>query len=232
MINNKLQIFGAWCGVYYLVILGIGFWFFPDFIPPHDPAAGSAEIAAIFQADFFKIRIGMVINMFGALIIMPFSLAIAMEIKQVEGGTGMLTMWQLMGGLSTAILTFYPAMWWLLASYRPDRAPELIQLINDAAWLQFIGGLSIFLPCFITVAIASFMDKREQPVFPRWIGYVSIWSCVLFLPGQLIFFFHGGPFAWNGILGFWVPITAIMAWFFLMTYQIRKVALIRIKAES
>ena len=232
MINNKLQIFGAWCGVYYLVILGIGFWFFPDFIPPHVPAAGSAEIAAIFQADFFKIRIGMVINMFGALIIMPFSLAIAMEIKQVEGGTGMLTMWQLMGGLSTAILTFYPAMWWLLASYRPDRAPELIQLINDAAWLQFIGGLSIFLPCFITVAIASFMDKREQPVFPRWIGYVSIWSCVLFLPGQLIFFFHGGPFAWNGILGFWVPITAIMAWFFLMTYQIRKVALIRIKAES
>ncbi len=169
----------------------------------------------------------MIINMFAAMMFMPFSISIAMELKEVEGGTGMLTMWQILGGLSTALLTFYPAMWWLIASYRPDRAPELIQLINDAAWLQFIGGLSIFLPCLITVAIASFMDKHEQPVFHRWLGYASIWACVLFMPGQLIFFFYGGPFAWNGILGFWLPVAALMAWFFLMAWQIRRVAVAR-----
>lgn len=232
MINNRLQLFGAWCGIMYLVLLGIGFWAFPDFIPPHDPAADSTEVAAIFQKDFINIRIGMIFSMIAAMIFMPFSISIAMELKEVEGGTGMLTMWQILGGLATSLLTFYPAMWWLLASYRPERMPELIQLVNDAAWLQFIGGLTIFLPVLITVAMAAFMDEREKPVFPRWLGYASIWACVLFLPGQLIFFFYGGPFAWNGILGFWLPVVALMAWFILMAYHIRKVTLERMAATS
>lgn len=226
MINKKMQIFGAWCSVIYLVLLGIGFWAFPNFIPPLSPSDSAAETAHIFRENFVSIRLGMIICMFGAMMVMPFFISIAMELKEIEGGVGMLTMWQILGGLSTAILTFYPAMWWLLASYRPqERAPEIIQLLNDAAWLQFVGGLSIFLPCLITVGIGAFMDKREQPAFPRWLGYVSIWACILFLPGQFIFFFYDGPFAWDGIIAFWLPTVVLMGWFLLMGYMVRKSAL-------
>lgn len=226
MINKRMQIFGAWCSLIYLVLLGAGFWFFPNFIPPHSPGMSPEEVQAIFQKDFVGIRIGMVINMFGAMLVMPFFIAIAMELKEIEGGPGMLTMWQIMGGLSTAILTFYPAMWWLLASFRPaTQSPEILQLLNDAAWLQFVGGVTIFLPSMITVAIGAFMDKREEPALPRWLGYLSIWGIILFLPSQLIFFFHDGPFAYNGILSFWMPTAILMGWWLVMGWMIRKSAL-------
>lgn len=226
MINKRMQLFGAWCSLVYLVLLGIGFWFFPNFIPPHEPSWSPEEITAIIQNNTNGIRIGMVINMFGAMLVMPFFISIAMELKEIEKGAGMLTMWQVMGGLSTAILTFYPAMWWLIASFRPEtRDPQIIQFLNDTAWLQFVGGVTIFLPSMITVAIGSFMDTREQPAFPRWLGYVTIWGIILFLPSQLIFFFHEGPFAWNGILAFWMPTAVLMGWWLLMGWMVRKSAL-------
>jgi len=189
------------------------------------PKRNNDDIAVIFKQDLNQIRIGMICMMFAAVMYMPFAITIAIELKEVEGGVGMLTMWQMMGGVCTALLTFYPAMWWLLAAFRPDRSPELIQLVSDAGWLQFIGGLTIFLPCQITVAIAAFMDKREQPAFPRWLGYVSIWACILFLPGQLIFFFYTGPFAWDGVIAFYLPVVVIIAWFSIMFVQMRKVIL-------
>ena len=34
----------------------------------------------------------------------------------------------------------------VVESFRPDRAADLTQLLNDAAWLQFVGGLTPFLP--------------------------------------------------------------------------------------
>ena len=53
--------------------------------------------------------------------------------------------------------------------------------------------------------IIILLDKRDAPILPRWVGYVSIWVGLLSLPGVLIPFFKSGPFAWNGILAFWLP---------------------------
>lgn len=221
-----MQIFGAWCALLYLILMTFGFWFFPNFIPPLSPSLSADEIAEIIQGNVLGIRIGMVINMFGAMMVMPFFIAIALELKEIEGGVGMLTLWQVMGGLSTSILSFYPAMWWLLASFRPEtQSHEIMQLLNDAGWLQFVGGVTIFLPCLITVTMGSFMDKRENPPFPRWLGYFSLWCVILFLPSQLVFFFHDGPFAYNGLLAFWMPTSILIGWWLVLGWMVRKSAL-------
>ncbi len=231
MINNKLQIFGAWSGLLFTAILGIGWGLIPGFIPPFDPGTAGPEVAAYFVENSIHIRIGMIMAMFGAMLIMPFSASIALEIKEIEGGTGMLTLLQIMGGLCLTILVFYPPLWWVLASFRPERSAELVLLINDAAWLQFVGGVSIMFPSLLTVAAAAFMDKREQPVFPRWVGYLSIWMSMLILPSQLIFFFTRGPFAWDGIIGFWLGAIALVAWILTVCYHIRKAAILRMNKD-
>ncbi len=220
--SKKIQMFGAWSGLYYVLLLVIGWAILPGFLPPHDPAAEGNMVVQNYYDDYFlRIKIGMIFTMFAAVIYLPFSAVTALVIKKIEGEVGMLTMLQLMGGVCTAMLTLYPAIWWLVASFRPDRNVELIQLMNDMAWLQFVGALSLFLPCLVTVALAAFMDKREDPLFPRWLGYVTLWCLVLLLPDQLIFFFHDGPFAWDGLLGFWLPAMVFWFWFSLMPFMLR-----------
>jgi hypothetical protein len=49
-------------------------------------------------------------------------------------------------------------------------------------------------------------------VFPRWFGFLSIWCGLLYTPGALTFFFKTGPFAWNGLLTFYIAATAFFLW--------------------
>jgi len=61
--------------------------------------------------------------------------------------------------------------------------------------------------------VAVLIDKRPRPVFPRWLGYVNIWLALMFTPASFLVFFKTGPLAWNGVLVWWVPVTAFLLWF-------------------
>lgn len=224
-IKTRVHLFGAWCALLYMALLFIGWWLIAGYLPPHDPAATAEDIAAIYRQDPIAIRIGMIFVMFGAACYVPFTALVAQQISRIEGGVGVLTLSQVMGGVGNVFLTFYPAIWWVIASFRPERGAELTQLINDAAWVQFVGGLTPFLPILGSIAIASLSDDSEQPTFPRWCGYFNLWAFVLFLPTQLVFFFKSGPFAWNGILAFWMPLTVFALWFIIMFIVLRQAVL-------
>ncbi len=223
--RSRIQMVGAWCGVLYPVGLILGWWIVAHFVPPHKPSANAEEIAAIFNADYMRIRIGMIIVMFTAMIIIPFSAVIGQILARIEGTAGILTYSALLGGTGTMVLTFYPAIWWLVGCYRPDRSAELVYLLNDMSWLQFIGGVSIFMPLPASMAVAAFCDSSATPTFPRWFGFYTSWVLLLILPGQLLFFFHSGPFAWNGLIGLWVPFAVFGSWFFVSFYLLRKAIL-------
>jgi hypothetical protein len=36
--------------------------------------------------------------------------------------------------------------------------------------------------------------------------------------GVLAQLFNSGPFAWNGLFTFWIPLTVFVAWFFVIAY--------------
>ena len=171
------------------------------------------EVASLHQTDFTGIRVGMVIAMFGALMAMPLGATNAYLISRIEGFFGPLSILQVMGAVGMAVLTFYPPMWWLIASFRPERSAELTQMLNDAAWLQWVGGLTIYYPTILTIAVAAFLDKSPRPYYPRWFAFANLWVAVLLLPGQLIFFFKHGPFAWNGLISFYLAFTVFALWF-------------------
>jgi hypothetical protein len=223
--KSRIQMFGVWCAAGYLAILFVGWGAVAGFLPPTPPSAGADKIAALFDGDFTRIRIGMLLVMLAALVFIPFAAAVSQFIARIEGTPGILTYTFLLGAAGNMVLTFYPAVWWLTAAFRPDRAAELIYLMNDMAWLQFLGGVTMYLAMPLSVAVASLCDKSPEPVFPRWCGYANLWMALTIVPDQLLFFFHRGPFAWNGLFGIWIPVVVFSAFFIINLVVLRKAVL-------
>ena len=55
-----------------------------------------------------------------------------------------------------------------------------------------------------------------------WYGFYNFWVAVLILPAGVICLFKAGPFAWNGILGFWLPLVDFGIWVLVTTVLLFK----------
>lgn len=60
-------------------------------------------------------------------------------------------------------------------------------------------------------------------MFPRWVGYANLWIAILYLPELLVFFFTTGPFAWDWLIGFWIPAVLFIAFFAASPFVLRPV---------
>jgi hypothetical protein len=212
----------SWSGYIYIAFLMVGIWPLAGFFPSQPPSLSAAEIALIYRKNLGGIRMGMVLVLVGSMFYVPWTALLAQMMARIEGGAGILTYCQLIAGGTNVLLTAYPAGCWLIASYRIDRAPELVQLLNDIAWSQFLGVIAPFYFVVISIAYAAFADQDPDPIIPRRVGYFNVWFELTLLPLSIIFFFHRGPFAWNGIFGFYLPFGVFCIWFIVMTRTIRK----------
>ncbi|QSE87095.1 hypothetical protein [Rhodococcus koreensis] len=97
------------------------------------------------------------------------------------------------------MLTFLvPGLLFIVTAFRPERSPELTMMLNDMSWIFLIMPFTPFMVQNFAFAYAIFSDKRQQPLFPRWLGYVNIWAPIMFTPVVIVPFFRSGPFAWSG----------------------------------
>ena len=76
--------------------------------------------------------------------------------------------------------------------------------------LSFVGSLGCFVVQYLVFAIAIVLDKRA--IFPKWLGYMSIWGLVTELVAVPIWIFRGGPYAWNGAISFWLGTVIFVVW--------------------
>lgn len=65
----------------------------------------------------------------------------------------------------------------------------------------------------LAIGLCILGNESSEEVYPRWLGYASLWVAFLSMPGALIPFFKTGPFAWNGLFGFWLAVIAFFFWF-------------------
>jgi hypothetical protein len=101
----------------------------------------------------------------------------------------------------------------------PQRAqPEIIQTLNDLAWLPYIGVVGTAMVQMVIIAIVVLQDSRDTPLLPRWSAYLNIWAALGVAPGSLVVFTHTGPLAWNGIIAFWLLCVSFITWMAVMTW--------------
>ncbi len=80
-----------------------------------------------------------------------------------------------------------------VAVFRPDRDPQIITMLYDMGFVGFIGCLGCFVTQYLVFAVAIFLDKRA--IFPKWLGYMTIWNLVTELIAAPVWIFRSGPYA-------------------------------------
>lgn len=199
-----------WCWPVCLVGFFVFFALIAGFVPPPRESWGAQRIAAFYADDRTAIRIGLIGAMFFSALMVPFFTAISAEIRRIEGPGAMLAPIQFAGAV--ILVTFFQiiGLFWLLASFRPEADPQIIRAFNDFCWLVWTILIPTYSLQFVCMAVAGFLDSRPQPAFPRWSAYMNLWVAITGAGGVLAVFFKSGPFSWNGVIGFWIPVIAFV----------------------
>lgn len=220
--NYRIQLLCAWAGPLYVALFCAGL-LVAGFIPPPSPTLDAQAIADIYTARKTNIQVGMLIVMAAQGLFAIFVAELTVQLRRIEGPFSPLSYAQLALGVLAVLLVIFPSLLLEIATFRPhDRSPEFLRLLNDMTWIPFVGAWFTVVPQWTVTGLAILLDKHKPPVFPRWAAYVNFCILVLSLPSTGLYFLHTGPFAWNGLLSFWLAATAFFTWTVLMAYLMIK----------
>jgi hypothetical protein len=92
-------------------------------------------------------------------------------------------------------------MFWGVAAFTPDRSADVTLTLHQFGNLAFIATDQYFIFQFVALAVVCLRPQSaEHSPFPRWLGYLTLWSAFSIEIGVAAFVFKTGPFAWNGLL--------------------------------
>ncbi len=159
----------------------------------------------------------MIFMLFAGTTNLLFVAAIAVQLRRIKNVDPIWTYTQITAGVAGSVIIVIGAMLMTAVAFRPDRSPEILYALFDLAWVMVVmpAAPAVLQICAIGFAILS--GDARKPFYPRWLGYFNLWIAILFIPGALISYFKSGPFAWDGLVTFWIPAVFFGAWFLLMT---------------
>lgn len=194
------------------------FFLFPGFIPPLSPTMSADEVAAFYRdpANLSLIRGSMILFNWFCVGLIPVLTLLVMRIRSMAHRTPILS-YCLLGCTAGAPTLFLIAnLFWLIAAFRPARAPELTQLFNDLAWVAFTTGVPFLIAQSVILALAIYLDRRDRPVFRPWVAHFNLLIAAALAPAAFAGLALDGPLAWDGLLSFWVKNSAIAVWILVM----------------
>ncbi|BBY80205.1 hypothetical protein H7I53_15600 [Mycolicibacterium pulveris] len=213
----------VWVGLLFLPLFWIGLmvagWF-----PPPSPHLTTAEVVEMFTTDRTRLRFGVLILTSAAPLLAFYGAALTHQIKRSVDASSPLATAQTLVAACLILEFIIPQMIWQAGAYRSERDPELIRLCYDIGWLMYIGVVGTAIVQMVLCSIAILQDRRPEPLMPRWIGYLCLWSAVGVAGGSFCVFFQTGPLAWNGLIAFWLLAVAFFAWMVTMSWGMLRCA--------
>ena len=221
--NQRYEMFGAWCAPIFTVLTVIGFLVLARFIDPAAANLEPAQLAEFYAVRDLEVEIGMSLFCIATAFLTVFCVQLSISLWRTERASPLMVATQALGGFGVVMLIFISCCLWIGAAYRADGAnPDVTVALNDAAWFGFlVGWVMLSLQMFATAAI-TLHDKRDEPLVPRWVSNASIVGAVLLVTANGCAVTKTGPFAWDGVLGYYLPMAIWGVWLDLHAYYVRK----------
>jgi hypothetical protein len=219
------ELISAWCGPLFVLTFVISFGLLGHNLPaPPSPTLSPADLAARYARYWSDLRLGWVISLVFISLYMPWTAQISTQMRQIERHSRVLTYMQLIAGALTVFVVSFGMLCWAVACFRPERNPEITQVLSDIGWESLELQWCITTVQMVAMAVAGLCDDRATPLFPNWVCWLSIWCGLTFAPASLTLYLKTGPFAWDGLLSFYIPYAAWLVWCVVASvYMVREV---------
>ena len=216
-INAGTQRTLLWFSIVFLILFGVG-WVMTGFLPPPPATLNPEEVAGLYRSDNLQMRIGVVICLLTAGFNMTWSLVVGAQMARVEKGLPLWSILQVLSGAFGALIFMLPLLFMGIAAFSPDRNPEVTALAHEFAFLTLITPVGFFTFQALPVGIIGLTrtDVPHSP-FPRWMGFFTMWMLLSAEFGVMAMLFKSGPFSWNGLFPFYLPLTIFTLWFVVLT---------------
>lgn len=221
MFSARGQTILIWWGLIFMYIFGYCIWMM-GFMPPPPASWGADQVAAFYRDNNFDIRLGAMITSWTSAFAVPIAIACACQLRRVEKGVPVWSITTLIsGGLMSMFLVFPPLIWGV-AAFTAERDPGLTLILHELGTLTLTTTDQFYIFGMIAIAMVSlrFKDPGDGSwPFPRWMGYYTLWAAVAFEVGVFAFMTKTGPFAWNGAVVFWMPLTVYGSWITVISFM-------------
>jgi hypothetical protein len=104
-------------------------------------------------------------------------------------------------------------LFWGVAAFTPTRAPEITATVHELALLTLVTTDQYYIFLWVAITVVCLIPNNVvHTPFPRWFGYFTAWVAIMFEAGAIAFVTRTGPFAWDGLLVFWSPLSLFGLW--------------------
>ena len=212
----RTQIICLWSIPAFILCYAPTFIFVAEFVPPPSPSLSAEALAALFEQNRMGIRVGQLLCMIFSLLYLPWCAVVSVQMARIEGRYPVLSVLQIAGASLLMLLFMLCSLIWITAAFRPEQDPANLQMMNDFAWLIFVMAYPEYWIQLFAIAIVFLWDKRPVPFVPRWACFYTMFVAFGGAGGSFAGFFKSGPWAWDGILGFWTPVILFLSWLIVM----------------
>lgn len=221
--SERAQRILLWWGLTFTLIYGLVWWRLFHMMPPPTAKWSADEIARFYVEHGSDIKLGATIAGWTSGFMVPIAVVVAIQISRHEKGRPVWAATALAGGTLMSIPLALPPIFWGTAAFTPTRAPEITAIMHELAMLTFVTTDQYYIFMWVAIAVIGLIPSavRHSP-FPRWFGYYTAWTALMFETGAVAFMTRSGPFAWNGLLAFWLPVVTFFAWIVVMAVQLFK----------
>ena len=219
--NNTFQKFCAWSGFISANIFFAGL-IVGNIFPPMSPNMTAPEVQAFIMANSSGLKVGGLLIMISGAFAVLFDAVILMQLWRMEGKRPVGALAQF--GLGVANIAYFvlPGVLIVVMAFRPDRNVDSLYALFDLAWLVTTFPWSVGAFQCLCCGIAILGNPNVTNVYPRWVGFFNIWIAIGMTTSSVVPFFKIGPFAWDGVVGFWIPATVFGLWMVVMSWATLK----------
>lgn len=224
--RHRLETFAVASGPIFTLSTVIGWLVLSQGLLPYDPSLSPPELARSYAANALGIKIGCTIFLVGCGFLILWIAQLGVMMASLEGRRPVLAVAQALGGVGVVAFVSTACCLWIGAAYRADANPDVVVALNDAGWFTFLltwPGLSLQM---VAAGLVVWLGRhRSDRLAPGWVGIYCFVAAAIVALVAAPAFAKAGLFAWNGPLGYYIPLTVwgvsfeILSWFMLQSLR-------------
>lgn len=227
--SQKFGIYSTW--IFSLLTI-IGWLGIAHFYQPAPADLGLEETRVWFtETHRWGTIIGCSIFYIGCAFLVPGSIQFGIMLSKVEGRWPVFSLTTAVCGLFISLIIFFNCCAWITSAYRLEFGADVVQAFNDWAWLAFLLGWAYLAAEMFASAVVELQDDSPVPMIPRWLTWMTLAGAVTLLTAAGPAFFKSGPFAYHGLLGFYLPMVVWGVYLNLTAWYMYKALLREEQAE-